>query len=224
MAGALVMAKPNGRESAEIPGPRAVWGRFSRPGPAGLPRLWLFSDPTRLPDPRAAMAALPRGAGVVARGLAPGLLRPVARLARQHGLKLLVAGDGRAALALRAGLHLPDRRESAGLLPFLIARRAARGCFILSMAAHGGQRGAARARRLGVDCLFLSPLFPTQSHPGAPALGVLRWAALARGLPAPCMALGGITLARLGAVPRRAAGVAAIGGLAAPLAVASAPQ
>jgi len=185
-----------------------------RPAPGGLPRLWLFSDPTRLPDPRAAMVALPRGAGVVARGLAPGLLRPVARLARQGGLRLIVAGDGRAALALRAGLHLPDRRESTGLLPFLIARRAVRCHLILSMAAHGGQRGAARARRLGVDCLFLSPLFPTQSHPGAPALGALRWVALARGLPAPCMALGGITPARLGAVPRCAAGVAAVGGLA----------
>ena len=57
------------------------------------------------------MAALPRGAGVVARGLAPGLLRPVARLARQRGLILLVAGDGRAALALGAGLHVPDRKS-----------------------------------------------------------------------------------------------------------------
>jgi len=75
-----------------------------------------------------------------------------------------------------------------------------------------------------VDCLFLSPLFPTQSHPGAPTLGALRWAALARGLPAPCMALGGITPARRGAVPRCAAGVAAIGGLATPIPVASAPQ
>jgi thiamine-phosphate pyrophosphorylase len=164
------------------------------------------------------MAALPRGAGVVARGLAPGLLRPVARLARQRGLRLLVAGDGRAALALGAGLHLPDRRESLGLLPFLLARRAGPGHLILAMAAHGGQRGAARARRLKPDCLFLSPLFATQSHPGAPALGPLRWAILARGLPAPCMALGGITATRLGAVPRRAAGVAAIGGLAPPVA------
>ncbi|MFN9095888.1 MAG: thiamine phosphate synthase, partial [Alphaproteobacteria bacterium] len=91
------------------------------------------------------MQRLPRGGGVVARGLAPALLRPVARLARQRGLTLLVAGDGRAALALRAGLHMPDRRQSPGLLPFLIARRATPGQLILSMAAHGGQRGAARA-------------------------------------------------------------------------------
>ncbi len=218
MARASVMERANGRESAPLPGVRKAWGRFARPAPGGLPRLWLFSDPVRLPDPRAAMEHLPRGAGVVARGLAPGLLRPAARLARQRGLRLLVAGDGRAALALRAGLHLPDRRESAGLLPFLIARRAAPGRFVMSMAAHGGQRGAARARGLKPDCLFLSPLFATQSHPGAPALGALRWAALARRLPAPCMALGGITPARLGAIPRRAAGVAAIGGLAPPVA------
>ena len=218
MARVSVMAKPNGRESSRIPGARPAWGRFARPPPGGLPRLWLFSDPARLPDPRLAMAALPRGAGVVARGLAPGLLRPVARLARQRGLRLLVAGDGRAALALGAGLHLPDRRESEGLLPFLIARRAGPGRSILSMAAHGGQRGAARARRFRPDAIFLSPLFPTQSHPGAPGLGALRWAALARGLPAPCIALGGITPARLGAVPRSAAGLAAIGGLATPVA------
>jgi thiamine-phosphate pyrophosphorylase len=166
-----------------------------------------------------AMAALPRGAGVVARGLAPGLLGPVARLARQRGLKLLVAGDGRAALALGVGLHLPERRESLGLLPFLLARRARPGhLIILAMAAHGGQRSAARARRLKPDCLFLSPLFPTQSHPGAPALGPLRWASLAQGLPAPCLALGGITPARLAAVPHSAAGVAAIGGLVPPVA------
>jgi thiamine-phosphate pyrophosphorylase len=165
------------------------------------------------------MAALPRGAGVVARGLAPGLLGPVARLARQRGLKLLIAGDGRAALALGVGLHLPERRDSLGLLPCLLARRARPGhLIILAMAAHGGQRGAARARRLKPNCLFLSPLFPTQSHPGAPALGPLRWAILARDLPAPCMALGGITSARLGAVPGSAAGVAAIGGLVPPVA------
>jgi thiamine-phosphate pyrophosphorylase len=100
------------------------------------------------------------------------------------------------------------------LLPFLIARRAAPGGLILSMASHGGQRGAARARRLRPDCLFLSPLFPTQSHPGAPTLGPLRWAGFASRLPGPCIALGGISPARLGRVPRRAAGVAAIGGLA----------
>ncbi|MBX6746499.1 MAG: thiamine phosphate synthase, partial [Acetobacteraceae bacterium] len=134
-----------------------------------------------MPDPRAAASRLPPGAAVVARGLPPALLEGLARLARQRRLVLLVAGDGRAALrharGLRAGLHLPDRRGSTGLLPFLLARRA-RG-LPLTVAAHG-RAGLARGRRLGADAVILSPVFPTASHPGAPALGLWRWAALAR--------------------------------------------
>ncbi len=206
-----------------LPGGRAR--RFHPPLRRGraLPALWLFSDPVRLPDPRAAAARLPRGAGVVARGAAPGVLRALAALARRRGLALLVAGDGRAALALRAGLHLPERRGGAGLLPFLAARRAGAPFAALSLAAHGGARGAARARRLRPDLVFLSPLFPTASHPGAPALGPLRWLAAARRAGAPAAALGGVAAARLGRVPGRAAGVAAIGGLAT-VPVAAPPQ
>jgi thiamine-phosphate pyrophosphorylase len=206
-----------------LPGGRAR--RFRPPIRRGrpLPALWLFSDPVRLPDPRAAAARLPRGAGVVARGAAPGVLRALAGLARRRGLALLVAGDGRGALVLRAGLHLPERRGAAGLLPFLAARRAGAPFAVLSLAAHGGARGAARARRLRPDLVFLSPLFPTESHPGAPALGPLRWLAAALRAGAPAAALGGVVAARLGRVPRRAAGVAAIGSLAT-VPVAKAPQ
>ncbi len=37
-----------------------------------------------------------------------------------------------------------------------------------------------RARRAGAALIFLSPAFPTASHAGAPGLGPLRWAAIAR--------------------------------------------
>ncbi|MFC4170030.1 hypothetical protein ACFOY6_22060, partial [Pseudoroseomonas aestuarii] len=53
-------------------------------GRGRLPRLWLFSDPARLPDPRSAAAALPRGGGVVARGVESALLPGLARLLRQR--------------------------------------------------------------------------------------------------------------------------------------------
>jgi len=188
-----------------------------------LPVLWLFSDPVRLPDPRAVAAGLPRGAGVVARGAAPDVLGALAGLARRRGLMLLVAADGRAALAGRAGLHLPERRPADGLLPFLVARRAGAPFAVLAMAAHGRAAGAARARRLRPDIIFLSPIFPTASHPGAPALGPLRWQSAARRLPAPVAALGGIGAATAARVPGRAAGLAAIGGLA-PQHVAPSPQ
>jgi thiamine-phosphate pyrophosphorylase len=184
-------------------------GLKARGSKPGGPRLWLFTDPIRLPDPLAAAARLPRGAGIVARGLGQALLARLARLARVRGLTLLVAGDGRAALRLRAGLHLPER-GAAGLLPFLAARRGGAPFARLSLAAHG-RRAAARARRLRPFLVFLSPAFPTASHPGAPALGPLRWGLAAARAGAPAAALGGIAAATAGRLPRRRlAGVAAI--------------
>ncbi len=196
-----------------------VWWRRLKPvrlRGTYLPRLWLVSDPGRLPDPRAAMRRLPRGAGVLARGLAPAMLRAVARLARGRGLVLMVGGDGRAALAARAGLHLPDRDGAPGLLAFLAARRRGAPWALLSLAVHG-RRALGRARRLGGDFALVSPAFPTASHPGAPALGVLRWAALARRAGRPVVALGGVGPGNAGRLPRGARGargLAAIGALA----------
>jgi thiamine-phosphate pyrophosphorylase len=181
-----------------------------RRGRAGraVPRLWLVSDPVRLPDPREAAARLPRGAGVLARGAAEAVLRDLAR----GGRVLLVGGDGRAALRHRAGLHLPER-GAPGLLPFLLARRRGAPWAWLSVAVHG-RAAVARARRLGADLGFVSPAFPTASHPGAPALGPLRWAGLAGRLRCGAVALGGITGRLAGRLPaRRAAGFAAIGAL-----------
>jgi thiamine-phosphate pyrophosphorylase len=196
------------------------WSRRLKPprGPGGrpLPRLWLLSDPLRLPDPRAAAARLPRGAGVLARGVAGAVLPALARLCRRRGLVLLLGADGRAAVRLGAGLHLPDRALSRGVLPFLLARRAGAPWAVLSVAVHG-RAGVARGRRLRADLGLVSPAFPTASHPGAPALGPLRWAALAGRLGRPAVALGGVAAATAGRLPRggagRARGVAAIGAL-----------
>ncbi|WP_233255960.1 thiamine phosphate synthase [Falsiroseomonas bella] len=182
-----------------------------------MPRLWLLSDPVRLPDPVASARRLPRGAAVLARGAGPAVLGRLARLARGRGLALLLGGEGRAALSLRAGLHVPDRAAARGLLPFLRARRGGAPWALLSVAVHG-RAGMARGRRLRADCALLSPAFATASHPGARALGPLRWAALARALGRPAVALGGVGPETAGRLPRRgagrAAGLAAIGALA----------
>ncbi|NMJ40982.1 thiamine phosphate synthase [Roseomonas sp. JC162] len=213
-----------------LPAPIAAAARACRPPVRRgrrLPALWLFSDPVRLPDPRDAAAALPRGSGVVARGATRNVLVGLAQVARRRGLVVLVGGDGRAALAVGGGLHLPDRHGAAGILPVLAARRGGRPGAVLTLAAHGSARAAARVRRLRPDVVFLSPLFPTASHPGAPALGPLRWlraaAALRRAATAGVVALGGIGARTARRVPRRAAGVAAIGGLA-QQAVSASPQ
>ena len=50
--------------------------------------------------------------------------------------------------------------------------------------------------RAGARLVFVSPVFATRSHPGARALGPLRAAAIARGLPVLWMALGGMDAGR----------------------------
>lgn len=198
------------------------WSRRLKParrGARSLPRLWLVSDPARLPDPRAAARRLPRGAGVLARGAAPAVLDGLAAICRRRGLVLLVGGDGRAALRLRAGLHLPDRATASGLLPFLRARRGGAPWALLSAAMHG-MRGLRRAQRVGAELALVSPAFVTASHPGAPGLGPHRWARLAaaaQGATLAAVALGGVAPGTAGRLPRsgpgRAVGLAAIGAL-----------
>ncbi len=188
-----------------------------------LPRLWLVSDPVRLPDPASALARLPRGAGVIWRpyGLDAAEARARGRrlrvLTRRRGLLLLVAGDWRLAAALDAdGAHLPEglaRGRGAPLAPLLAWRRAGRGRR-LSVACHGA-RAVARAAGLGADMAVLSPVFATASHPGARSLGPVRFALLARRARCPVVALGGLTATGVARLPAGAAkGVAAVSALA----------
>ncbi|PWR20513.1 thiamine-phosphate pyrophosphorylase [Zavarzinia compransoris] len=171
-----------------------------------LPPLVLLTDRARLPDPCAAARRLPAGSLVILRdgdlgaGARLHLGRALAAVCRRRRLRLLVAGDP--ALARRlgaAGVHWPERQLPLKVRGFATA------------AAHGA-RALVRARRAGVAAALLSPVLPTASHPGAPALGVVRFAGLARRAGLPVYALGGIDE---GTAPRLrgsgAAGIAAIG-------------
>lgn len=181
----------------------------------GWPRVWLVGDAARLPDATLVARALPRGAGVLARDQGAGVLPRLARLCRRRGLGLLVSGDGRAALAHRAGLHVPDRRPTTGVLPYLIAWRAGAPWARLTVAVHG-RAGLRRLRRLGAAAAFVSPAFATASHPGAPGLGPHRWARLAAALPpgVRAVALGGVSEVTARRLPPRAVALAAIGAFA----------
>ena len=149
-----------------------AWGLRRRTGP--LPRLWLFTDDRRLPDPRASVARLPRGrAGVVLRhdrDPARRLLAvELARICRERRLVLVVAGDVRLAAAVGAGVHLRGGRWPG------VARH--RG--VVTSSAHS-LADVRRAWTGGVGLVFLSPAFATASHAGAAGLGPLRWGAVAR--------------------------------------------
>ena len=136
-----------------------------------LPPLWLFTDANRLPDPRPAVARLPKGlAGVVLRhDGAPdraALGRDLARLCRARRLTLVVAGDVRLAASLRAGVHL-----RAGRWPSAIRPSARAGDQLRAWWRGAGQRPP-RWRRAGVP---LTGLFdrepPERRHTRTAALG-----------------------------------------------------
>lgn len=172
-----------------------------------LPTIWLMTDERVAPERLlAAVARLPKGrAGVVFRHYRTGraerraLFERAAAVARRRRLVVMLAGPARDAVGWGA-----DGWHGRGL---------ARGGLLHSMAVHDARELVA-AKRAGADLIFLSPLFPTRSHPGGGALGRVRFAELARTALMPVMALGGV---RVGDGPMLtaigAAGWGAIDGL-----------
>jgi thiamine-phosphate pyrophosphorylase len=121
----------------------------------------------------------------------------VLRICRRRGHLLLLAGDARTALRWHAdGFHQRGRGHP-GLL-------------------HSGPvhnaREIADVKRNNPDLLFLSPLFDTNSHPGARPLGPLMFQRLAKLVgPKRIIALGGMTRQRAHMLgPRTIHGWAAI--------------
>ena len=152
-----------------------------------LPTIWLMTD-ERVSDAALLAAAirLPKGqGGIVFRHYRTppaqrrALFRQLAVITARRRLMMMLAGSAREAVAWRAdGWHGHSTKRAARPL-------------IHSMPVHDRWELQA-ATRVGADFIFLSPLFPTRSHPGAPSLGRPRFAALAQGATMPVMALGGV--------------------------------
>jgi thiamine-phosphate pyrophosphorylase len=88
-----------------------------------------------------------------------------------------------------------------------------RRCLVTS-SAHG-PADLLRAHRAGAGLAFLSPAFPTLSHPDVAALGPARWARLAGAARLPVAALGGVDGGVVRRLPRHICrAVGAIGALA----------
>ena len=193
----MVKRRRLGRQAQSAPDARR------KPGP---PPLWLFTDEGRTPDPLAIISRLPVGlCGVLFRHDShpdrARLAKAAARICRARRLTLIIAGDARLAAALGAGLHLRGgaAAHNAGGKPIL-----------RSASAHNAAQ-IAKARRAGVALIFISPVFPTATHPGAPGLGVSGWLKLARQAGRiRTYALGGITGARVRGLTFRCAGIGAI--------------
>ncbi len=117
------------------------------------------------------------------RGVPAGLLEQVAARCQAAGAVLLCNAGAAPAAGLGAGLHL----NSAQLLG--LERRPD---FEWVAASCHNQAELQRAAELELDFVVLSPVLPTPSHPGEPALGWPAFSALLRDCPLPVFALGGL--------------------------------
>lgn len=155
-----------------------------------LPALWLISDARNDAALESALARLPRGSGFVFRHYHLGAAERAARFAtlaaaaRAHGHCVILSGSQALAQDWGAdGIYGPP---------------AALGdpCGLLRLATAHDSHEIALANSARADGIFLSPVFPTRSHPGADCLGEARFRTLAAEAAAPVIALGGMTAQR----------------------------
>ncbi|WP_234026265.1 thiamine phosphate synthase [Qipengyuania thermophila] len=155
-----------------------------------LPRVWLLTDARNDAVLDQAISALPPGSGVVFRHYhlsgheRQDRFAGIAAAARAAGHRVVLSASADEAAAWGAdGAYGPLERlaPSAGLL---------------RLAAAHDRRELLAAAAARVDGIFLSPVFPTRSHPGAPALGPDGFKELASLTRVPVIALGGMTAAR----------------------------
>jgi thiamine-phosphate pyrophosphorylase len=174
--------------------PQSVFAKAARQ------RVWpaaFFLTDAKLGDALwAIVQRLPRSVAVIVRHYdqpdRAAFARRVVQACRRRRLTVLIAGDPKLAHALHAdGWHWPEglARPSRATRPMM-----------QTMAAHG-PAALIKARRLGVKAVLVSPVFATSSHPGAPALGAVRYALLVRGAALPVYGLGGLTSQRLRKLP-----------------------
>lgn len=145
------------------------------------PRAWLMTDERMGDALGAAIArAAAAGAGVIVRHhrSSPEQRRSIAAEALARGALLGVSRDSHLAAELGAALVHNPQGDSQGL-PF-------------SLSVHDEEQAREAAQRRPA-LVFVSPLYATRSHPGAPVLGEEAAMALARLSACPAFALGGIS-------------------------------
>jgi thiamine-phosphate pyrophosphorylase len=159
-----------------------------RPRHPTLPRIWLVTDARNDARLEQAIRNLPRGSGVIFRhyhlpdGPRAARLAQVRKACRRYGHRLELSGNG-------YGPPAPHRR----------------------LATAHSLHEIGRANRLRAEAVLLSPVYSTRSHPGAAALGRVRFLMLAQQALCPVIALGGMNPRRFRGLPVH--GWAAIDGL-----------
>ena len=171
-------------------------GRVTRANP--LPAVWLISDARNDAGLERALAQLPRGSGFIYRHYH---LPDPERFARFCDLRRIARGRGHVVVLADSALTAREWGADGiyGSPRSLTPRRAG----LLQLATAHDLAELGLAARLGADAALLSPVFPTNSHPGGTVLGAVRFRLLARHSRLPVIALGGMTESRARALSWR---------------------
>ena len=160
-----------------------------------FPDLWLISDARNDAALERALARLPRGSGFIYRHYH---LSPEERVARWFDLRRIARARDHVTILADSALTALEWGAD-GIYGAPRALYPTRDMLTLATAHDLTEIGL--ANRMNADAVLLSPAFPTGSHPGAPALGPLRFRVLAAYARMPVIALGGMnghTARRLG--------------------------
>ncbi|MES1981464.1 MAG: Nudix family hydrolase [Pseudomonadota bacterium] len=159
-----------------------------------LPALYAISNVRELSDAvfmRRLEAALHKGLRLLqlrekelSRDAMRELALKVVAMAHAYGAKVLLNGD----IALAQQVGADGVQLTAAQLGELPRRPEVAWC---GASCHNAGE-LRRAEELGCDFALLSPVLPTQSHPGAPHLGWENFATIAQGATIPIYALGGL--------------------------------
>jgi thiamine-phosphate pyrophosphorylase len=157
-----------------------------------IPRVWLVTDERQGDRLLDAVARLPTQAGILFRHYSLGRAerRKLFDEVRDRAGDTLMMLAGPERLAAEWGA---DGWHGWG-----------EGCGLRSASVHDLSE-LRRAEAEGADLVFVSPVFPTRSHPGAGTLGVQGFEALARMARPPVIALGGVTAANAAELLRHGA-------------------
>ncbi len=161
---------------------RAAWSlRRASPQACDLPfALALFTDPVRTPSIERLATELPRRVPPVAVIFRHDALLSADRIALAEEVRREVQSRGHLFFMARGTLHGANGTHAHGEGPGLH-----------TFPAHNFAE-ARRAEQKGADALFVSPVMPTDSHPGGRVLGPVRAARLAAASRCPSLALGGM--------------------------------
>ncbi len=153
--------------------------------------MFYFTDDERGLDPLRVAQTLPSGTGIVFRHYNSQnrvkIAKYLSKICKLRHLRLYIAQNPTISHAVDAyGIHLPEYQ-----IPQIPMIRSRYPDLDISSACHS-VRALRKAADLGADRAFLSPVFPTKSHPGKAGTGLMTAALAIRAQSLPVYALGGI--------------------------------